>query len=185
MGNDEGVDEANEAVDEDGGGFLDKQEVGELGAKMGNLQRRHLVDAMAAMDPANTGQVTFDMFKNWLIDSKDGRKWYDFLVLPESAIFAMRRKAAEDDLLPPAGNAADRWKRLAVLMKLLDQATVLWGIPTDMYGVNEKRNEFISKSKPGELDPEELEKEAKAMRFFLHPNSERLDQSIRIALFFT
>jgi Ca2+-binding EF-hand superfamily protein len=53
------------AVDDDGGGYLDKHEVGELGEKMGNLKRRHLVDAMAAMDPADTGQVTFDMFKNW------------------------------------------------------------------------------------------------------------------------
>ena len=55
------------AVDDDGGGFLDKHEVGELGEKMGNLKRRHLVDAMAAMDPADTGQVTFDMFKNWWV----------------------------------------------------------------------------------------------------------------------
>ena len=64
-------------MDEDGGGFLDKDEVALLGDKMGQgLQRRHLLDAMEAMDPAGTGEITFDMFKNWLIDSKDGRQWY-------------------------------------------------------------------------------------------------------------
>lgn len=159
-------------VDEDGGGYLDRDEVAVLGEKMGQLQRRHLVDAMAAMDPANTGQVTFDMFKNWVIDSKDGRKWYDFLVLPESAIFAMQRKAAEDDLLPPAGSAAGEWMRLSILMKLLDQATLLWGLPTDMYGVKQEKLMAFKEGKPGELNPDELEKEAMAMRFFLHPNSE-------------
>ena len=156
-------------VDTDGGGFLDTDEVADLGEKMGQgLKRRHLLDAMAAMDPASTGEVTFDMFKNWLIDSKDGRSWYDFLILPESAVFAMRRKATSDKLLPPSGSPADEWRRLSVLMKLLDEATLLWGLPTDMYGVSEKA--AVIEGKPGELSPAELEKEAMAMRCFLHPN---------------
>jgi hypothetical protein len=113
-----------------------------------------------------------------LLDSKEGRQWFDFLVLPESAVVAMRRKATEENLLPPAGSAADEWKRLSMLMKLLDQATVLWGMPSDMYGVNEKVEEAKSFGMAGKMGPEELEKEARAMRFFLHPNGERLTSQL-------
>lgn len=118
-----------------------------------------------------------------LIDSKEGRKWFDFLVLPESAVAAIQRKAAEENLLPRAGTAADQWKRLSVLMKLLDQATVLWGLPTDMYGVNEKLEEDATNlSTAGKLGPEELEKEALAMKCFLHPNGELLNPSVIAAV---
>ena len=88
-------------VDEDGGGFLDAEEVGLLGEKMGkSLKRRHLLDVMQVMDPTGSGEVTFDMFKNWLVDSKEHRAWFDFLVLPESVVKAIRRKADDEGILP-------------------------------------------------------------------------------------
>jgi Ca2+-binding EF-hand superfamily protein len=102
-------------IDEDGGGSLDSSEVSKLAEKMGQgLKRRHLIDAMKAMDPTDSGEVTFDMFKNWLIDSKEGRHWSDFLVLPEGAVAALQQKAAAEKLLPPSGGPAQEWKRLAV-----------------------------------------------------------------------
>eukprot|EP01047_Picozoa_sp_COSAG01_P006707 COSAG01_NODE_246_length_20450_cov_195.166822_20_plen_115_part_00 len=55
------------------------------------------------MDPTSSGAVTFDMFKNWLVDSKDGRVWSDFLVLPEGAVAAMRWSAIDRNLLPLMG----------------------------------------------------------------------------------
>ena len=53
------------------------------------------------------------MFKNWLLDTKDGRHWGDFLVLPEGAVTALRRKVETDQRLPPATDAASGWKRLS------------------------------------------------------------------------
>ena len=76
-------------IDEDSGGTLDKDEVARLADKMGHsVKRRHLVDAMKAMDPEGTGEVSFDMFKNWLIDT--GRHWADLLVMPEGSIAEVR-----------------------------------------------------------------------------------------------
>jgi hypothetical protein len=59
------------------------------------------------------------MFKHGLTDNQDGRKWCDFLVLPEAAVSALRQKAAAQQLLPPVGDAAAEWRRLSVLLKLL------------------------------------------------------------------
>lgn len=113
------------------------------------LKRRHLIDAMKAMDPTNSGEVTFDMFKNWLIDSKEGRHWSDFLVLPEGAVAALQRKAADEKLLPPAGDAAAEWKRLSVLLKLLSEATDIWGSPAELYGLAVTTDGSTSIQSPG------------------------------------
>ena len=65
-----------DSIDEDKGGSLDQEEVANLAAKMGQgLKKRHLLDAMKAMDPGDTGEVNFESFKNWLIDTKEGRHW--------------------------------------------------------------------------------------------------------------
>ena len=52
-------------IDEDGSGTLDTEEVNRLATSMAGrkMKRRHLVDAMAAMDPTDSGEVTFEMFK--------------------------------------------------------------------------------------------------------------------------
>jgi Ca2+-binding EF-hand superfamily protein len=112
-------------IDEDCGGTLDAKEVSKLAEKMGQgLKRRHLVGAMKAMDPTNSGEVTFHMFKNWHIDSKEGRHWSDFLVLPEGAVAALQQKAKDDQLLPPIGGAAQEWRRLSVSATSFPRSTV-------------------------------------------------------------
>ena len=130
-------------IDEDGGGTLDRDEVAALGAKMGqSMKRRHLVDAMSVMDPENTGDVTFDMFKNWLIDT--GRHWSDLLVLPEGSVSAVRDTAEQLALLPGEDDddhdadcpALVEWQRLSVLMRLMGSAIGLWGKPSEMYGLH-------------------------------------------------
>ena len=40
-------------------------------------------------------------------------------MLPEAAVSALRRKAVAQQLLPPLGDAAAEWRRLSVLLKLL------------------------------------------------------------------
>jgi hypothetical protein len=72
------------------------------------------------MDPTSSGAVTFDMFKNWLVDSKDGRVWSDFLVLPEGAVAAMRWSASDRNLLPLMG--AHDMRILRTLVHLLGAA---------------------------------------------------------------
>eukprot|EP01048_Picozoa_sp_COSAG05_P007515 COSAG05_NODE_532_length_8897_cov_18.622301_2_plen_159_part_00 len=57
-------------MDEDKSGYLDRYEVQQLAGKVGHqIASRHLVDAMKAMDPEGTNMVSFDMFRNWLIDA--------------------------------------------------------------------------------------------------------------------
>lgn len=124
-------------VDDDGGGTLDRAEVASLASKLGHVMRaRDLVDAMNDMDPEGTGEVTFEMFRNWLV--KIGRHWSDLLVLPEGSVTAVRQKAEQLNLLPddPDGDPAlIQWRRLSVLLKLMRSATSLWGKPTEMYGL--------------------------------------------------
>ena len=43
-----------------------------------------VVDVMKYMDPLGKGEVTFEMFRNWLIDT--GGHWSDLLVLPEGSV---------------------------------------------------------------------------------------------------
>jgi hypothetical protein len=128
-------------VDEDGGGFLDQAEVAKLASHLGQVIRpRDLVDAMKDMDPEGTGEVTFEMFRNWLTDT--GRHWSDLIVLPEGSVAAVREKAEQLDLLPDTSEAGEgdaaaiEWQRLSVLLKLMHSATNLWGKPTEMYGLN-------------------------------------------------
>ena len=125
------------SIDEDGGGSLDKEEVANLAAKMGQgLKKRHLLDAMRAMDPTDTGEVDFESFKNWLIDTKEGRHWSDFLVLPEGAVAAVRRRAFNEGLLPEMDGPASEWQRLSVLLKVLWETVDVWGSPVDLYGLS-------------------------------------------------
>ena len=108
-----------------------------LGQKMGrSMKRRHLVDAMSEMDPDNTNEVTFDMFRNWLVDT--GRHWSDLLVLPEGSVCSIREKADELGLMPDTGAnpALVEWQRLSVLMRLMACATEHWGQPAHMYGLH-------------------------------------------------
>ena len=59
--------------------------------------------------------------------------------------------------------------RLSILLKLLDEASALWGQPIQLYGIEEQ---LQAKKEMGlaEMNAEELEKEAMAMRCFFHPN---------------
>jgi Ca2+-binding EF-hand superfamily protein len=135
------------SIDEDGGGSLDKEEVANLAAKMGQgLKKRHLLDAMKAMDPTDTGEVDFESFKNWLIDTKEGRHWSDFLVLPEGAVAAVRRRAISQGLLPEMTGPASEWQRLSVLLKMLWEAVDVWGSPVDLYGLSLGCVAFVSVS---------------------------------------
>lgn len=78
-------------IDTDKSGYLDQYEVKGLAALLGKrMKKRHLVDAMKAMDPEKTDRVTFDMFRNWLLDA--GRHWSELLVLPEASVLAIRQK---------------------------------------------------------------------------------------------
>jgi hypothetical protein len=97
---------------------------------------------------------------------------YDFLVLPESSITALREKARAQNLLPEGEGPAVEWQRLAVLLKLLDETTELWGLPKDLYGVNTQKNlpKIVADTVTEITTPDDLEKEAKAMRWFCHPN---------------
>lgn len=158
-------------VDDDGGGSLDKDEIAGLAEKMGQaLKKRHLLDAMRAMDPTDTGEVDFESFKNWLIDTKEGRHWSDFLVLPEGCVVAVRRRAIDEGLLPEQAGAAAEWQRLSVLLKVLWETVDVWGSPVDLYGLT------LGEAKSGKADagavltPEEIELEAMAMANFFHPN---------------
>ena len=137
-------------IDEDSGGTLDKDEVARLADKMGHsVKRRHLVDAMKAMDPEGTGEVSFDMFKNWLIDT--GRHWADLLVMPEGSIAEVRsprllhpfllRLSKRLELLPHGPGAKVEWQRRSVLLRLLSCATAHWGKPECMYGLDRLRVE--------------------------------------------
>lgn len=129
-------------VDEDGSGYLDQAEVAKLADKLGHAIRpRDLVDVMKDMDPEGTGKVTFEMFRNWLLDA--GHHWSDMIVLPEGSVTAVRQKADQLDLLPDLSDttvegdpAAIEWQRFSVLLKLMVSAMVLWGKPTEMYGLH-------------------------------------------------
>ena len=158
-------------VDEDGGGSLDQEEIGMLAQKMGQgLKKRHLLDAMKAMDPAGTGEVSFESFKNWLVDTQDGRHWSDFLVLPEGAVAAVRRQAAHEGLLPAQDGPKSEWQRLSVLLKLLWAGTEVWGSPTHLYGLNVRDGTEEHGEGAGVLTAQEKELEAMAMSRFFHPN---------------
>ena len=141
-------------IDDDDSGYLDKHEVSDLAAKMGTeLNRRHLIDAMRAMDPTNSGEVTFEMFRNWLVDTRDGRHWADFLVLPEGAVAAIRELAdisGSLDALEGSGASGIRgishpmvqWMRLSILLKVMAQTTSLWGTPHTMYLTPENKSVY-------------------------------------------
>ena len=62
-----------------------------------DMNRRHTIDAMKAMDPTDSGKVTFQMFRNWLVDTRDGRHWTDFLVLAEGQVQAIRDLAYDTE----------------------------------------------------------------------------------------
>ena len=129
-------------MDEDASGFLDQAEVAKLASKLGHaLRPRDLVDAMSHMDPEGTGEVTFEMFRDWLLDT--GHHWSDLIVLPEGSVAAVRQKAEQLELLPDLSGTTDEgdaaaieWQRLSVLLKLMHAATSLWGKPTEMYGLH-------------------------------------------------
>lgn len=118
--------------------------VSQLAKKMGeDLNRRHMVNAMKAMDPTDSGKVTFQMFRNWLVDTRDGRHWTDFLVLAEGQVQAIRdlafdteefRRLEEALNAGKANHAILEWKRLAILLKMMGRTTSVWGAPESMYG---------------------------------------------------
>ena len=144
-----------DAIDEDNSGYLDRNEVAKLANIMGaDLKRRHLLDAMKQMDPTNSGQVTFDMFKNWLVETAAGRHWTDFLVLPEGAVAAIHEEAkcpkwnmpakpelsssiaskfARSGTYQGSGGPTAEWQRLSILLKIMSQAVDVWGCPEMMY----------------------------------------------------
>jgi hypothetical protein len=116
----------------------------QLAKKLGNdLNRRHLIDAMKAMDPTGSGKVTFQMFRNWLVDTRDGRHWTDFLVLAEGQVQAIRDLACDTKEFTELGEqlrigemnrSVLEWKRLSILLKMMGRTTVVWGSPESMYG---------------------------------------------------
>eukprot|EP01044_Picomonas_judraskeda_P008528 COSAG03_NODE_980_length_5128_cov_1.552197_4_plen_512_part_00 len=116
----------------------------QLAKKMGQeMNRRHLIDAMKAMDPTGSGKVTFQMFRNWLVDTRDGRHWTDFLVLAEGQVQAIRDLAFDTEEFCMLEEALDagkenhavlEWKRLSILMKMMGRTTAVWGSPEAMYG---------------------------------------------------
>jgi hypothetical protein len=76
-----------------------------------------------------------------------------------------------------AGGAAEEWQRLSILLKLLSEISDVWGVPTALYGLLPDEEDGTAASSraasqvSAELNADEREKEAKAMRCFFHPNS--------------
>ena len=68
--------------------LLSQPQVSKLAKKLRLVPRQ--------MDPDQTDHVTFEMFRNWIMDA--GRHWSDLMVLPEGVVFAIREKSAK--LLP-------------------------------------------------------------------------------------
>jgi hypothetical protein len=128
-----------------------------------------LLDAMRAMDPSDTGEVGFDAFKNWLVDTKEGRHWSDFLVLPEGAVAVVRQRAAAENLLPVQGTPAAEWQRLSVLLKLLWDTVDVWGSPVSLYGLDLGKTQE-AQEETDVLTAEDIELEAIARSWFFHPN---------------
>lgn len=108
-----------------------------------DMNRRHMIDAMKTMDPTDSGKVTFEMFRNWLVDTRDGRHWTDFLVLAEGQVQAIRDLAFDTEEFCQLEKALDEgkashaileWKRLSILLKMMGRTTSVWGAPESMYG---------------------------------------------------
>ena len=122
-------------MDEDGGGTLDRDELMELAAKLGHaVKKRDMVDVMKYMDPGNKGEVSYPMFRNWMLDTS--LHWASLLVLPEGTVAAIRQKAAAQLARLPAERdpAKAEWKRLSLLLKAMGDVIDHWGKPEDMYG---------------------------------------------------
>eukprot|EP01043_Picozoa_sp_COSAG02_P015937 COSAG02_NODE_691_length_18445_cov_23.541099_2_plen_929_part_00 len=123
-------------MDEDGGGTLDRTELVELAAKLGRaVKRRDIIDAMQYMDPLDTGEVSYQMFRNWMLDTN--LHWASLLVLPEGTVETIRQTAAADldSLLAERDPAMAEWKRLSLLLKAMGSVIECWGKPEDMYGL--------------------------------------------------
>lgn len=150
-----------ELIDEDGSGALDEREVSKLAVKLGDrMKRRHLIDAMAAMDPDQIGEVTLPMFRTWWFERQ--HHWTDLLVLPESLVQLVRSEVGTDDC--DTDDPVVMWRRLSRLLKTLvvvmkQRADVMSMDPNNMYGG----------SKDEEDDELEVELEARAKSCFLHP----------------
>ena len=54
---------------------------------------------MKAMDPTDTGDVSYEMFRNWMLDID--AHWADFLVLPEGIVRAIRTGPSTPSLRTP------------------------------------------------------------------------------------
>ncbi len=100
---------AFKAVDADGSGLLDKNEVAQLAASAGkHLSAIELDAAMAEMDEDNSGEVSFDEFAQWY-----------------------KRMAEDDDMLREVFNQVDtdgsgalnRWELETVLIEMGEQVT--------------------------------------------------------------
>ena len=93
-----------------------------------------MVDVMRYMDPGNTGEVSFPMFRNWLLDTQ--LHWSSLLVLPEGTVAALRRQATFQLRKLPTDHdpAKTEWKRLSLLLKAMGEVVEYWGQPGDMYG---------------------------------------------------
>ena len=93
-------------MDQDGNGMLDQNELLGLAEKLGHTVRaRDVVDVMKYMDPLGKGQVTYPMFRNWMVDNI--LHWATLLVLPEGTVDTIRQKAAAQlDMLPAENDPA-------------------------------------------------------------------------------
>ena len=72
--------------------------------------------------------------------------------------------------MPASGGAAAEWKRLSILLKLMDKAIVVWGSPNEMYGQQPADTSDWMRDTEELGNTEEREKEAKAKPFFFHPD---------------
>lgn len=123
-------------MDQDGGGTLDQDELMQLAEKLGHaVKPRDMVDVMKYMDPTGKGEVSYAMFRNWMLDNN--LHWATLLVLPEGTVDTIRQKAAAQlDMLPAERDPAKtEWKRLSVLLKAMGDVIDYWGKPEDMYGL--------------------------------------------------
>eukprot|EP01050_Picozoa_sp_SAG11_P002008 SAG11_NODE_97_length_16960_cov_22.407405_2_plen_786_part_00 len=153
-----------EEADVDNNGYLDKVEVRRLSERLHEkMDKRHLIDAMEALDPEGIDQVTFDQFRMWLFDA--GHHWSDLIVLPEGQVLAIRRAATSHPaLLPPNTSPSAAWHRLAVMLKLMNSTSLKWGTPREIR-TNLKQDEKVG------MNAEERVNEARIKRCFLRPES--------------
>ena len=110
---------------------------------------------------AGTGQVSFEMFSQWIFDID--HHWSALVVLPEGQLHAIRLYAAELAGLPSNDGPLASWQRLAVMLRLMQQTASNWGTPRKLRKAQAAtKDRMLSNA-------EELEQEAKARRCLFRP----------------